>query len=806
MKVSTILDQIDLGSIALPEFQRGYVWNRDQVRGLMDSLYRRHPVGSLLVWLTKTEGAQARGTAHLPPGTVKLLLDGQQRITTLYGIVKGRPPRFFDGSSETFTGLHFHLEDEVFAFYAPLKMQDNPLWVNVTRLMEMGVGNFISEIVTRPNLASSLNTYLARLNRLGGILDIDLHVEEVMGEDKTVDVVVEIFNRLNSGGTKLSKGDLALAKICASWPEARDEMKARLDRWQRAGFHFRLEWLLRCVNAAVTGEALFAALKDVEVPAFRQGLQTSGEMVDRLLDMIASRLGLDHDRVLGSRYSFPLLVRYLAERGGRLTDYRERDKLLYWYVQTFLWGRYAGSTETVLNVDLGIIEQKEGALDRLIQQLRQDRGDLTVSAQDFWGWSRGARFYPLLYMMTRVSRCRDWGTGLELSAHLLGRFARLEVHHIFPKAALYRNGYSRPEVNAIANFTFLTQETNGIVTDRDPAEYFEEILRKHPGALDSHWIPMDRNLWKIENYLQFLDARRELLADSANRFLQGLLEGALPEPERAPSILDREVPLVPGQIESDDEEERLRECNATMVRHGLSEGELLYEVADSDTGEPLAVLDLAWPEGLQPGLTPPVAILINESAETVEVASAGGFRCFTEVEPFLEYVAKEILCTTLDVDGEGNQDKARKAPQFSPVRFNDAVAERVQKHLGCVLVKKGKVRWKTVDSSIAVLCAVSRAYPQPEGEKYWHIYKPRHGKFLDAAATAYVTLGCGSPDIVLLVPYGDFTPWLEGLNTTENENGSYWHLHVYNAGGRLTLVRKQGYEPVDLDRYLLGGS
>ena len=70
-------------------------------------------------------------------------------------------------------------------------------------------------------------------------------------KEKTVEVVVYIFNRVNSGGTKLSKGDLALAKICAAWPEARAEMNSRLERWKRAGFHFKLEWLLRCVNSLI---------------------------------------------------------------------------------------------------------------------------------------------------------------------------------------------------------------------------------------------------------------------------------------------------------------------------------------------------------------------------------------------------------------------------------------------------------------------------------------------------------------------------------------------------------------------------
>lgn len=114
MKISTILDYIDSGYMALPEFQRGYVWNRDQVKSLFDSLYRRHPVGELLVWATMSNEAIFRGEGQLPTGIVKLLLDGQQRMTSIYGVVRGRAPKFFDGNKEAFTGLYFHLENEVF--------------------------------------------------------------------------------------------------------------------------------------------------------------------------------------------------------------------------------------------------------------------------------------------------------------------------------------------------------------------------------------------------------------------------------------------------------------------------------------------------------------------------------------------------------------------------------------------------------------------------------------------------------------------------------------------------------------------
>lgn len=641
MKVHTILDQIDLGSMALPEFQRGYVWNRDQVRGLMHSLYRKHPVGSLLVWVTKSESATARGDGGLAPGVVELLLDGQQRITSLYGIIRGRPPRFFDGNPQAFTGLYFHLETETFEFFLPTKMNGNPLWVSVTDVMKEGTGKAAVRLLAVPELQANANVYINRLSAIDGIKEIDLHVEKVLGENKTVDVVVDIFNRVNSGGTKLSKGDLALAKICAEWPEARTEMKRRLEKWRRAGFQFRLEWLLRNINAITTGEALFHALENVSTEQFKAGLAKAECGVDRILNHVAGRLGLDHDRVLGSHYAFPVIARFLDRRGGNFADHRERDRVLFWYVHTLLWGRYAGSTETVLNQDLEITEELDGAIDRLVVQLRQNRGDLKVTPNDFIGFSRGARFYPLLYMLTRVWHAKDWGSGDELTQHLLGSFNRLHVHHIFPKALLYKHGYKRADVNAVANFTFLTQDTNLEVSDRDPAEYMPVYERKHPGAIASHWIPQDPRLWKLDNYPQFLEERRRLLAAAANAFLETLYGGSLPELAAPASIVERTVPL-DDDIDDDDREE-LEACNAWVVKKSLPPGELYFAATDPLTGTQLAVFDLAWPSGVQEGLTQPVAVLIDEPPETVEAANRLGFRFFTTVKEFKKYVRREVI-------------------------------------------------------------------------------------------------------------------------------------------------------------------
>ncbi len=617
------------------------MWNRGQVRDLLDSMYRRHPVGSLLLWQTSTEDVTQRGGTPLPLGTVELILDGQQRITSLYGIVRGKPPAFFEGNESTLTGLYFNMESETFEFYGPVRMRDNPLWVSVTELIQRGIAPFTISLSQNPDLAPGINTYINRMNAVANIPDIDLHVEEVTGKD--IDVVVDIFNKVNSKGTRLSKGDLALAKVCAEWPEARSEMNTRLDKWRGAAFHFKLDWLLRCVNTITTGEALFDALAVVSPPEIKEGLQKAEESIDYLLNRISSRLGLDYDRVLGSKYAFPLMVRYLDQRGGHIEDFRERDRLLFWYIHTLLWGRYSGSTETILNQDLEAIEDVDNGLSRLIELLRRDRGDLTLNPSDFEEWSVSARRYPMLYMLTRVQRSRDWETDIELSEHILGHGTNLQLHHIFPKSLLYDHNppYSMQEVNQIANMTFLTQDTNLKVSNQDPAIYLEKYSRQNPGVLESHWIPMDPKLWKLDNYPAFLEERRKLLAVAANRFLDSLGSGTVPEDPASIGAMERTEPV--GGIVSSEEEQVILDTNAWMTEQGLPEGESAYELVDESSGELKATLDVAWPDGIQEGYSLPVVLLIDEGPDVERVVNQAGYRSFTSPDDFKSYVRDEIL-------------------------------------------------------------------------------------------------------------------------------------------------------------------
>ena len=642
MKISSILDYIDNGHMALPEFQRGYVWGPEQVRRLFQSLYRAHPVGSLLVWATDARTATHRGDGELAPGVVKLLLDGQQRITSLYGVIRGNQPRFFDGNAKAFTGLRFNLASEEFEFFQPIKMRDDPLWVDVTDLMlrgNQGVGEYIQALSSNPETLSHVADYVGRLNQLLSIREKSFHIEEVTGADKTLDVVVEIFNQVNSGGTKLSKGDLALAKICADWPEARETMKESLLRWKAEGYDFTLDWLLRSVNTILTGEAKFQYLHEQSAEAITAALDKAVKQIDASLNMIAGRLGLDHDRVLFSRFAIPVMARFLDQRKGVLNEV-DRDKLLFWFVQGGMWGRYSASTETVIDRDLGILEESGGDLGQLVADLRLSQGGLKVEPGHFDSWSSGARFYPVLYMLTRMLEARDWGSGLPLKSSMLGKMSKLEVHHIFPKKRLYEAGYGKREVNALANFCFLTKDTNLKISARFPEEYFPEVEKAHPGVLASQWVPQDPDLWKIENYPSFLAERRRLLAQAANVCLSSLLHADAHLMEAAESARLAENSLL-GGISTDEEEAALMALSGWMTEQGLPGGDLSWSLVDQGSGEQRALLDLAWPLGVQTGLSAPVAVLLDESAELLSLASASGFQCFTSVGSFKQYVTAQ---------------------------------------------------------------------------------------------------------------------------------------------------------------------
>ena len=661
MKISAILSNIEFEQLALPEFQRGYVWGREQVRGLFSSLYRRYPVGGLLVWSTSPERTAIRGDSPASGPAVKLLLDGQQRATSLFGVMRGRPPDFFQGDARAFTDLFFDVRSETFEFYGPVKMRDDPLWVSVTQLFQSDLEDVASKFAGHVDDPKVVFKYQGRLLRLRDINGMDLHIEEIAGDDWTVDEVVDIFNRVNSGGTKLSTGDLALARLCADWPEARNELRRLLDGWERAGFSFRQEWLLRCATAVATNQATFSSLRGVSVSEFSAALKKTARSIDFLLNLLRDRLGIDHGRVLAGPYALVTLARLVSESGGSVTNVEAQQRILFWYVHSFLWGRYSGATETRLQRDLIALEK--AGVDGLIAELELWRGSLEVRPDDFASSSIGARFYPLLYILTRVNEARDLCYGFHLSHSMIGSHSKLHVHHVFPKKRLYNSGYYRSQVNSLANFCLLTAECNQALGAQHPRDYFPTVEKENPGVLRSQWIPDDEALWSIDRYPDFLAARRTLLVEAANELLSRLRSGehAAGPQIAAPSSDPPPLGGTADQPKVDDvDEAEIVGVVLLADQLGIAAPETHCEISDSESGEVLAVVDVAWTQGVQPGRTEPVALLLASDSAAEARLGEMGYRFFTSRQRLLWYL-EELL--GFDIDGDKIIGEVDPAPE-----------------------------------------------------------------------------------------------------------------------------------------------
>lgn len=421
------------------------------------------------------------------------------------------------------------MQTEAFEFYSPVKMKDDPRWIDVTALFVNGPAATSKDLFGHPDTGEHFFTYLDRLQNLRNILDRDFYVDGITGADKTVDVVVDIFNRVDSGGTKLSKGDLASARICSD-----------------AGVRFTPDWLMRNVNAVATGRAPFPALEDVSASDFQDALFKTLHNVDHLADLFASRLGLDHDRVLFGRAVIPVLSRLLHTRGGRFADRAEADRALCWSVHAAVRGRYAVSGETTPNKQGQPDDRREG------RRGRQPRLPVLPAA------------------LPRHPHRRRSRPGHRPAAGLRHR-CRRGARDLSP-----RPGDQGAEVNSVANYAFVTPSTATALHGREPGEYLPTLTAD---ARASQWIP--DGPWRLDAYPGFLAARRKLLAAAANGFLGELMSGTLPATRELTP--DARAAQVAALVEE-------------LAGLGYARPLCDEEVTDAETGRVLAVAGAFWPE------------------------------------------------------------------------------------------------------------------------------------------------------------------------------------------------------------------
>jgi len=565
--IGTLVDMYKRGELRLPEIQRHYVWRATRVRDLLDSLYRGYPSGSILMWETD-EPVPTRDFAIAQETTAfagrKLLLDGQQRLTSLTAVlggalvqVRGRkrpidilfnldhpdgPPTDdtevtsdedspvaaddeladdADGTEDDDTeqGLQEKLSRRTFVV-ASKNLASLPNWVSVTQVFSTE-GD--AQLLKKAGITSfddpRFQRYSDRLKKLRAIKDYT-YVVHVLERSMSYEEVTEIFVRVNSLGAKLKSSDLALAQMTSRWPNLLKELEAFQEECEKSYFTIDLGHLVRSIVVFATQQCLFRSVASTPVEKLKEGWAQAQEGLRFAINFLRTNAGIEDETLLSSPMFLHALAALSRVKDNKLTGDEQRQ-LLHWLLVANAKGRYSrGSTETLLNEDLAIIFRK-GEVSALMEPVKRQFGRLTVEPGDLAGRGVGSPLFSLAYLALKASGAKDWYSGLGLSLTHQGKLHFIQWHHVIPKSLLKERGYEPGVINEIANMAFITGQTNRRISNKEAVNYLRDVVAKQGEAtLQSQCVPTDEALWSTDRYADFLSYRRQALADRMNAFIQ----------------------------------------------------------------------------------------------------------------------------------------------------------------------------------------------------------------------------------------------------------------------------------------------
>ena len=556
--VEELVGMIERGELRLPEMQRRYVWRSTRVRDLLDSLYRGYPSGAILLWETDEVVPLQEFAVEQqknPYQSTRLLLDGQQRLTSLSAVIRGemvsvrgrrRPIELLfnldhpdqlalvtevneDGddddliddeadSSEDELQKRF---DRMTFVVGTRKLEQLPQWVKVTEVFKSDTD---APFLKRAGVTSfedpRYEKYSRRLARLRGIRKY-VYRMDVLERRLSYDEVTEIFVRVNSLGAKLRSSDLALAQITAKWRGALKTFQAFQTQCGKAGFDLDLGLHLKNLVAFATGQSRFLTVGGLPLEMLQRAWKECVPGMDFALNFLRSNAGIDSPALLSSPFLLVTLGYFGHKRNYQITA-EESQRLRYWVLVANAKGRYSrGSSETLLDQDLATLRDG-GSANELTDRLRLQVGRLDVAPEELEGRNQRSALFKTMFLAFRTAGAKDWRSNLAIALDHSGSNHRLQFHHVFPKAVL-KSSYTSRDADDIANLAFIGGKTNRQISDKPPVQYFPPLIEKSGlAAFEAQCIPTDSTLLVVDSYKNFLAERRKAVSRRLNEFLGGV--------------------------------------------------------------------------------------------------------------------------------------------------------------------------------------------------------------------------------------------------------------------------------------------
>jgi hypothetical protein len=563
MSVNQLVANIEKGYIQKPEMQREYVWRATRVRDLLDSLYRGYPSGTILLWQTDSDAPTSEfAIATEKNSTTRplLLLDGQQRLTSLSSVIRGEPIFVRERRKLRQIEILFNLEhpdelvtiteiddapeasvhasgdDEIdddeeetlqerlnqFTFIVSTPQLANAAnWVNVSEvfkshsdaefLKKAGVNSLDDPLYTK---------YSDRLKKLRQIREYSYRLD-VLESTLSYEEVTEIFIRVNSLGVKLRSSDLALAQITAKWRNSLvlfQEFQSEVH--EQRGLYFDLGFFVKSLVISATGQSKFKTLGSLSKDELEAGWEIAKKNITFALNFVTSNLKIDSLALLSSPFIVHTIA-YWGEKNNGKVSQAESSAMRRWALIANTKSYYSSSAESKLDADLLALRSGSGA-DGLLARLETQLGRLDVTEAEMIGKTVSSGYFKAMFIAFREDGAKDWYSKLEISVKHRGNEDKLQFHHIFPKAFLRQNypDLRRNQVNDISNLAFIGGKTNREISAKPPAEYLKKIIESRDvELLNLQAIPTEGEILDEYSYDEFLSKRRKIIVKRINKLL-----------------------------------------------------------------------------------------------------------------------------------------------------------------------------------------------------------------------------------------------------------------------------------------------
>lgn len=556
-----LISDIALGKIGLPDIQRPFVWKNTKVRNLFDSMYRGYPVGYFLFWDAISADSRGIGIDSKQKVAQLLIVDGQQRLTSLYAVVKGIPVIREDYSNEKIE-IAFNPLEETFEV-ADAAIRKNKVYIpDISVLWADGInlfkftGNYIRELKAvrevEDNEEERISDAISRLYNLIGFPFTALELSATVTEEQ----VSQIFVRINSEGKSLNQADFILTLMSVFWDEGRKELEnfcrsAKVPTVDTPSpfNHFirpKPDQLLRVAVGVAFRRArlqyVYSILrgKDLETEEFSPERRDAQFLIlkqaqARVLNLqnwhdflkALMQAGYRSDTMISSETN--LLYTYVFYLIGRteygVDEYKLRRVIAQWYFMVNLTGRYTSSSETKMEFDLARLRTVKTS-EEFVTTLRQICDSLLTS--DFWSitlpneLATAAARSPSLFAYFAAQNLLD--AKVLFSQHKVSELldpytqahrSSLERHHLFPKAYLKSQGITDSrDTNQIANFTMVEWGDNAKISEKPPVEYVPQLNQRFSSQEMEkmrYWHALPDG-WETMGYGEFLKKRRDMMA------------------------------------------------------------------------------------------------------------------------------------------------------------------------------------------------------------------------------------------------------------------------------------------------------